>query len=160
MNILDRCLQFLDSAGVVYSHSVHSPATSALGVADRDRVSPREVAKTVLYVGDKGYGLAVCRADRDLDLFWVRQSLGLNSVRIATELELELVIPGSEHGALPPLGNLFNLPVLADEGLVTQPYIAFSAGTSRDVIRMATIDFLQIVQPTISRFATVSAAAG
>jgi Ala-tRNA(Pro) deacylase len=54
---------------------------------------------------------------------------------------------------MPPFGNPFELPMLIDEGLAAAEFIAFNAGTHRDVIHMSFEDFVALVNPLIGRFA-------
>jgi len=62
------------------------------------------------------------------------------------------MFPNCELGAMPPFGNMFHLPVLLDERLAEMEYIAFAAGTHRDLIRMSTTDFRRFVNPLIVAF--------
>jgi Ala-tRNA(Pro) deacylase len=57
-------------------------------------------------------------------------------VRLATEAEFASLFPDCELGAMPPLGELYGLPVYVDESLSVDKEIIFSAGTHRDAIRM------------------------
>ena len=153
MNMLRRCLDYLDQNHIAYSHSIHPPAFTALEVAAADRIPAYSLAKTVVYFGDTGYGMAVVPADRHVDFAEVRRLMGLHSIRLATEVELIDLFPTCEVGAMPPLGNLFGLPVLVDVNVEAQEFIAFTAGTHRDVIRMSFADFAKHVKPLISLFA-------
>jgi Ala-tRNA(Pro) deacylase len=54
---------------------------------------------------------------------------------------------------MPPLGNLFDMPVYVDQALTANPGLAFNAGTHRDVIHMSFADFRRAVQPKIVTFA-------
>jgi Ala-tRNA(Pro) deacylase len=152
MTVLDRCIRFMESHGVCYSHSIHAPARVTKEGDDRDCIPPHGLTKSVVYMGDDGYGLAVVPADRVVDLPKLREMLGLMSLRIASETELELLLPGSERGALPPFGSLFGVPVFLDAELAAQDSIAFRAGTSRDVIRISVVDFLRVVHPVVGNF--------
>jgi len=51
------------------------------------------------------------------------------------------------------MGNLFGLPVYIDRGVAEEEFIAFNAGTHRDLIHMSTSDFLRLVEPVIGQFA-------
>ena len=161
MNMLRRCLDYLDRNHVAYSHSIHPPAYTALEVAAADRIPAYTLAKTVVYCGDTGYGMAVVPADRTVDFGEIRRLMGLNFVRLATEVELVDLFPTCEVGAMPPLGCLYGLPVLVDVAVESQEFIAFTAGTHRDVIRMSFADYAKLVNPLIADFATIeSMAAG
>src|SRR6266567_8034511 len=54
----------------------------------------------------------------------------------------------------PPFGNLYDMPVFADESLTRDKEIAFNAGSHLELIRMAWNDFERLVKPRIERFAT------
>ena len=149
MSILQRCFNYLERHGVRYSHSIHPPARTALETADAERMPAHELAKTVVYRGDNGFGMAVLPADHFLDLGELRRALGFSGVRLADEAELEKLFPGCELGAMPPFGPLFNLPVIVDADIAAQEFTAFNAGTHRDVIRMSFEDYRLLVEPLI-----------
>lgn len=153
MNALKRCLDYLDRSGVPYSHSTHPPAFTAVEVAAADRLPARNLAKTVLYRGDNGYGMLVLRADYIVDFAEVLRLLGLKDIRLATETEVAQLFPDSELGAMPPFGNSIEMPILIDEGLAAAEFIAFNAGTHRDAIHMSFEDFVAVSNPLIARFA-------
>ena len=158
MNMLRRCLDYLDRNHVAYSHSIHPPAYTAREVASADQIPAYNLAKTVVYFSDTGYGMAVVPADRVVDLAEVRRLMGLKFIRLATEMELVDLFPTCEVGAMPPLGNLFGLPVLVDVSLEAQEFIAFNAGTHRDVLRVSFFDFARQANPLIADFSVREAA--
>jgi Ala-tRNA(Pro) deacylase len=53
---------------------------------------------------------------------------------------------------MPPLGTLFGLPVYLDREVANQEFIAFNAGTHRDVIHMKVADFQDLVRPVVGDF--------
>lgn len=153
MNTLHRCQRFLKQNGVRYAHSIHPPAYTAHDVAEAECMPLHELAKVVVYSGDNGYGMLVLTADYVADLDEVRRLLGLNEIRLAAESEMMELFPDCEVGAMPPFGNMFNMPVLADEAIATAPFIVFSAGTHQDVLRMSGTDFHRLVNPLVASFA-------
>jgi Ala-tRNA(Pro) deacylase len=153
MNALKRCLDYLERAGIPYSHSTHAPAFTAAEVAAADRLPARNMAKTVVYRGDNGYGILLLRADYLIDFAEVLKLLSLKEIHLAAEAELANLFPDSELGAMPPVGNPVELPVLIDEGLADSEFVAFNAGTHRDVIHVSFEDFVAVVNPLIARFA-------
>ena len=112
-----------------------------------------DLAKVVVYSGDKGYGMLVLPADYALDLKEVCRLLGLIDVRLASESELMEVFTGCEAGAMPPFGNFYGIPVLLDETVSKSEYIVFTAGTHCDVVRMRVADFQRLVNPRVASFA-------
>lgn len=153
MTALDRCIDFLERAGVPYSHSVHSPAFTAHDVASAERMPAHNLAKAVIYYGDNGFGMLLLPADFVVDFATVLRLLGLNHIRLATEVEIGHLFPDSELGAMPPIANKFDMPILVDESLAVAEYVAFNAGTHRDVIHMSFVDFIGLVNPLIASFA-------
>lgn len=151
--MLTRCLNLLKRNGIRYSHSIHRTAYTALDVAAAERVPPHTLVKTVIYFGDNGHGMLLLPADFVVEFGEVRKLLGLSYARLASEAELSSLFPDCELGAMPPFGNLFRLPVLMDEHLTESEYIAFTAGTHRDVLRMSTADFRRLVNPLVAAFA-------
>lgn len=150
---LKRCLGYLDLVAVPYSHSVHAPAYTAVDVAAADRLPARNLAKAVVYRGDNGYGILLLRGDYVVDFAQVLRLLGLKDIRLATELELAKLFPDSELGAMSPFGNSVEMPILIDEGLAAAEFIAFNAGTHRDVIHMSFADFVAVANPLTACFA-------
>lgn len=153
MTTLDRCIEFLDLARICYAHTRHSLAFTAREVAFAEHISPHKLAKTVVYAGEQGYGLAVIPADAIVNLRTLGIFLNDPHVRLATEQEMNELFGECELGAMPPFGNLFNLPVIVDTGVAEQEFIAFNAGTHRDVIHMSYGDFSRLVNPAVGKFA-------
>jgi Ala-tRNA(Pro) deacylase len=152
MNMLKRCITLLKNNGVLYSHSIHHAAYTARDTAAAERVPAHSLVKTVVYYGDNGYGLLVLPADFSVDFSEVCRLLGLNRIRLAEEAELAALFPECEVGAMPPFGNLFDLPVLVDESLAAEDYMAFAAGTHRDVLRVSSDDYHKLVNPLVASF--------
>lgn len=63
------------------------------------------------------------------------------------------LFPQFEVGAMPPLGCQFNMPVIVDETVAASEFIAFTAGTHRDVIDMRFSDFRRLVKPLVAAVA-------
>ena len=158
MTTLRRCIEFLDANRIRYAHTRHSIAYTAREVAAAEGLSPHKLAKTVIYLCEEGFGMALVPGDYLIDMEQLRAILGVSWVRLATENEIAELFPECELGAMPPLGNLFDLPVFVDTAVAAQEFIAFAAGTHRDVIHMAFGDFRRLVIPGIANFAYEEAA--
>jgi Ala-tRNA(Pro) deacylase len=158
MALLERLRVFLTENHAEYTHTVHPLAFTAREVASAEHLPAREVAKVVVLFGDEGYHMAVVPAARLVDFQEVRLSLGLTHARLATEQELNHIFPDCELGAMPPFGNLYNIPVYLDSLVAAEPVLAFNAGTHRDVVHMQTGDFRRLVHPTIVSLAREIAA--
>jgi Ala-tRNA(Pro) deacylase len=150
LTTLQKVIEYLDGANAPYTHTGHPVAYTARDVAAAEHLPPHEVAKTIIFFCDQGYGMAVVPADCVVDLEELRKTTGASNVRLATEAEIGALFPDSELGAMPPLGTLFGLPVILDEGLETEQRIAFNAGTHRDVIHMNLADYTALVEPKMA----------
>jgi len=159
MAMKEKLLAYLDAHSVAYQHTTHPTAYTAREVASAEHLPEHMVAKTVVFLNENGYGMAILPADTVVNLEELRIALGFHRLRLATEPELVELFPNCELGAMPPFGNgaLFELPVYADSSMVAEDTIAFNAGTHRDVVRMAWKDYQRLVKPTIVHFAQLVA---
>ncbi len=147
--IAHRLKQYLDEQRIPYEAHIHRVAYTAQQVAAEEHVPGRMMAKTVILHAGDGFAMAVLPAPMRVDLAALRSALNQPHVRLATEAEFTSLFPDSETGAMPPFGNLYNLPVYADESLARDEEIVFNAGTHRDTIKMRFADFQKLVQPRI-----------
>ena len=156
--MLSRILEYLDHNKVQYSHHAHPNAYTARELASAEHVPTHEVAKTVVFVEEDGYGMAVLGTDCAVDMYELRMLLGQPRLRLATEPELAKLFPNCELGAMPPFGSLFQMPVYVDSRLAAEEMIEFNAGTHRDVVRLRFHDYESLVKPIVVNFARVVAA--
>ena len=147
-----RVQSFLNDRDAEYEVVRHAPTYSARELAHVDHVPERKVAKTVVFLGDDVYALAVLPSDERIDLDDLRGALGLTAIRIAEEEELLRLFPDCELGAAPPFGPLFDLPVYVDTRLTAQDSIEFNGGTHRDEIRMTYDEFARLAEPIVFDF--------
>jgi Ala-tRNA(Pro) deacylase len=152
MPMPSKLQDYLDGNHVSYGHTVHRPTYTARQLARAEHVPENVVAKTVVFVGDGTYGMAVLPADCSADLRELQWLLGLSRLRLATEKELSALFSDPEPGAEPPFGNLYGVPVYVDDTLCGEDVIAFNAGTHRDAVHMRFRDFVSLVQPEIVPF--------
>jgi Ala-tRNA(Pro) deacylase len=145
---------FLDSRNVKYISTQHSMAFTASEVAESVHVKGRDFAKTVIVKIDGAMAMVVLPASRRLVLHDLREMLGIDQVRLATEAEFKDTFPDCELGAMPPFGNLYDMPVYVAASLTDETEIAFNAGTHSEVIKLAYEDFEQLVNPTVIDFVT------
>jgi Ala-tRNA(Pro) deacylase len=158
MSMLQKLLDFLDQNQVQYTRHTHPTAYTAKEVAAVEHVPAHRVAKVVVFLSENGYGMAVLPGDSRLDLEALRAMLGVARLRLATESELSELFPDCELGAMPPFGQLCNLPIWMDAGLASEPTIAFNAGTHRDVVHMSLEDYQRLAKPQIASLSRHAAA--
>lgn len=145
--------EYLDKNRVQYLVISHSPAYTAQGIAGLTHISGKELAKTVMVKLDGSLAMAVIPAKFHVDLLLLKRAAGAKNVALATEDEFRDRFPECETGAMSPFGNLYRLPVYADQSLEKDKEIAFNAGTHRELIRMSWEDYKRLVQPQMAEFA-------
>jgi len=149
-----RLTAFLDSRGVKYVTLRHSPAFTAAEVASSAHVTGRDFAKTLVVKVGSDLAMVVLPANRRLVLDDLREMLESPQAQLATEAEFRSRFPDCELGAMPPFGNLYDMPVYVASTLSDEPEIAFNAGTHTEVVKMAYGDFERLVDPTVLDFIT------
>jgi len=150
---LTSLTEYLDKQHVLYTVITHSPAYTAQGIAGLTHIPGKELAKTVMVKLDEKLVMAVLPANHHVDLAALKRALKARTVALAAEEDFKGRFCECETGAMPPFGNLFGLPVFADENLEKDKEIAFNAGTHRELIRMSWDDFKKLAEPMILRFA-------
>ena len=114
-----RLKAFLETHHVAYSAMPHRPAYTAMEVAQSLHVPGQEMAKTVIVDLDGRLAMAVLPGTRHVSLAKLEKSSGAQHARIAHEGEFRFDFPDCEVGAMPPFGNLFNMEVLVEEGVIS-----------------------------------------
>lgn len=150
----NKLKEFLDSRCIKYVSIQHSPAFTAQEIAASAHVSGRDFAKTVIVKIHGALAMVVLPADRKLVLADLREMLETDHVRLATEEEFRGMFADCELGAMPPFGNLYDLPVYVADSLAEETEIAFNAGSHTEVIKLAYADFAQLVKPQEIAFCT------
>jgi len=150
---LSKLRSFLDFHHVIYLVISHSLAYTAQGVAALAHVSGKQLAKTVIVKIDGVLAMAVLPASLHVDLDRLRKLTGAQAVELASESEFKDAFPDCETGAMPPFGNLYDMPVYADSSLAECEEITFSAGTHRELVRMNWDDMVHLVKPTVDELA-------
>lgn len=150
--------KFLDENQIKYLIVEHSPAYAALDVASSAHIAEWELAKAVMVKLDGKMAMAVLPATEKVDLAALAEAAGTKLAATVPEQEFQGLFADCQPGAMPPFGNLYNLPVYVDKSLATNDLIAFNAGTHHTLIRMHYADFERLVRPRVVEFKTVAAA--
>ena len=152
MAILSSLERFLDANHVPYEVHAHRTAMTAAEVAAADHVPASEVAKVVVLRSGERFLLAVLPATRHLDLERLRTLTGDPNLRLASEHEFADMFPACELGAIPPIGELWGLPVWVDDSLGREAETVFSGGNHHEAVHVAYRDFVRLAKPTFGEF--------
>jgi Ala-tRNA(Pro) deacylase len=148
--------QYLRENGVGFEGMSHAEAFTMQGVAAALHVSGHQVAKVVMVKADGDMAMLVVPAPYRLDFPKVRAMLGAKKISLAAEEDFSELFPDCETGAMPPFGNLYGVPVYADEALAEEQDIVFRVGTHQDSFKIAYAGFARLAQPTVGRFAALA----
>lgn len=143
--------EFLDSHKIKYVVISHSPAYTAMEVAQSAHIPGKDLAKVVIVVLEGRTCMAVMPATRKLDLERLRQAADASEARLATEDEFRELFPECETGAMPPFGNLYGMEVFVSSQLTEDREIAFNAGSHTEVVKLTYADYERLVQPKVAR---------
>jgi Ala-tRNA(Pro) deacylase len=121
--------EYLDEQHVDYVCIGCSPAYTAQEVAASAHVPGKYMAKTVIVkLGDK-FVMVVLPAHDHVNFGALKVLTGTQDADLAAESEFKSKFPECEPGAMPPFGNLYNMPVYLSEKLSKHANIAFNSGT-------------------------------
>lgn len=130
-------LEWLASHGVEHEVHEHPEAFTARGTARAEGVDPTTFAKVVAVSTDDGRTvLLVVDASDHVDLHKARRALETDDLRLLTEGELAALAPDCQVGAMPAVGALFDLPMIADYAVREDAVISFDAGSHRFSVRV------------------------
>ena len=145
----DKLATYLRANHVPFETQHHRIAYTAQDVAASEHLPGQLMAKVVIAIADGELIMLVLPANRRADLAKVRAALGARELWLAEEHDFARRFADCEIGAMPPFGNLYDLPVYVDESLTADPSIVFQAGTHMETMRIRYADFARLVKPTM-----------
>lgn len=152
MNCKERLEAYLRENNVQYQTQHHPTAYTAQEVAASEHLPGKMLVKVVMVLANGDMTVLALPAPQQVDLAKLRVVLG-KEVRLAREEEFSHVFPECEVGAMPPFGNLYNVPVYVEKSLTEDETIVFQAGTHADTMSIQYKDFERLVQPQVAEFA-------
>jgi Ala-tRNA(Pro) deacylase len=150
MRSLNKLKEFLDSSLVAYEVLTHPVVFTAQQLAAVQHVKGKQLAKVVVARSGSEFMMIVLPALYHVGLQRARAATGWQDLEIAHESEFTSLFAGCEPGAMPPFGNLYNVPVWVDESLAQDEEIVFNACTHTQAIKMKYSDFARLVHPTVA----------
>jgi len=149
MAINPQVKEYLDSKQIDYEVIPHAKAFSTIAEANTLGIAGDEIAKTlVIHVTHEArdQALVVVPGSRKISKEKIREVFGTKHARLALEDEMSRDFPQFELGAVPPLGELFDLPVYIDERLLSHDTILFTGGTHTDSVKLNVSDFFNLTE--------------
>lgn len=153
MNARQRLAEYLQTHGVEFTVHTHPEAYTAQEVAAAEHVPGQKFAKVVMAKADGELVMLCMPAPYEVDFDAAGRALGADEVRLATEEEFAPVFEDCDLGAMPPFGNLYEVPVYVDETLTRDDRIVFNAGSHTETMEVRYEDFERLVTPKVLNFA-------
>lgn len=141
--------EYLDNQNTPYTCINHPPAYTAQDIASHCSIEGDQVAKTVIVELDGKMTMLVLPANWRIRWDRLGKVLDTDFVDLADETEFQALFPHCEVGAMPPFGNLYQMNVYCCESLTRQAELVFAAGSHAESLRIATEDFLRLVNPVL-----------
>lgn len=145
MSIADTLQYYLDRNDLEYDLVKHPYASDSLGVARQAQLEPNKVVKCVILEDEGGYVMAVCQASMRIQLGSLYREIN-RRLEFASEYELANVFDDCALGAIPPIGEMYNVEVVVDDNLLNQDEMYFEAGDHQDLIRVNAETFQKIIK--------------
>lgn len=153
MTCKDRLEMYLREQHVSFQEQHHRTTYTSQEIAATEHIPGKMVAKTVMAHADSGMVMLVLPSSYLVDYTKAAKTIGARAFRLAEEQDFASVFPDCEIGAMPPFGNLYNLPVYVDKSLTADETIVFPAGTHTDSMSVRYADFERLVKPAVVEFA-------
>jgi len=144
--------EFLDSHQVKYVSMTHSPAFTSQEIAAAAHISGKQLAKTVIINANGSLAMVVIPANDQVNFAKLRDVAGTTAVDLASESEFKDKFSGCEVGAMPPFGNLYDMPVYVSSQLSKQDHILFNAGSHSELMQLSYSDYERLVKPKVGAF--------
>jgi len=144
MSIAPAVQKYLSKQNIQYDVVTHAPTTSSTRTAEASRISGDRLAKTVVLRHENGYILAVLPASHHVRLSELRRRLS-GPVELACEAEIDRLFPDCVHGAIPPVGQCYGLPLIVDSSIEMEPDIYMEAGDHETLLHMDHAQFTHLM---------------
>ena len=139
MTIAPTLQKHLDR-NVTYEVMTHDPTMSATRTAQACHVPGNRLAKAVVLRRNGGYMLAVLPASHHIRLPELRQHIG-DDVALADESEIKRLFPDCALGAVPAVGECYDLDVIVDDSIQAQPDVYLEGGDHTTLIHLDRAEF-------------------
>jgi prolyl-tRNA editing enzyme YbaK/EbsC (Cys-tRNA(Pro) deacylase) len=147
-------MAILAGQGIEFEPRRHPRTQTALDEAHVLHASADRVGKTLVVHTPEGMVRVVIPASERLSLAKLRDAIGQDEIRFATEEELAVAYPAFELGAVPPFGGPEGDRVVVDRRITDVESVIVEAGSHSDSLRLATADLVRLTGATLADVVT------
>jgi Ala-tRNA(Pro) deacylase len=152
MDVYQSIIELLNKQHISYKTFSHEAVLTSEQAAKVRGNKLEQGAKAMLLRSEGTFVLAVISAAKQIDMKKMKNILDTKSLSFATPEEV-MKITGCEIGAVPPFGNLFDIPVYCDVSIQQQEKIDFNAGLRTHSIEVKSEEYIALVHPKVAEFA-------
>ena len=145
--VAQRVQDLLDANMICYETRAHVTDYTALETAEHTHTPGKAFAKAVIVLADQELVMAVVAAPEHVDLDVLQRHLGADHIKLAKEWRIRSHFPDCDRGAIPPFGNLYDMPVYLCPTIAKNDLITFNAGSHEMVISLSYRDYEELVRP-------------
>lgn len=136
---------FLEHNRIDYDLVKHPYADDSLGAAECAHIAPEKIAKCVILEDEGGYVMAVCPASHRIKLGKLYREIN-RRLDFASEDELADLFGDCVLGAIPPVGDAYDVEVVVDDGLFEGSDVYFEAGDHEELIHVSAEAFERLMR--------------
>ena len=129
---------------VTYDVLTHDPTMSSTRTAQACHVSGDCLAKAIVLRHDGRYLLAVLPATHHVRLADLKLQIG-DDVDLANEDEIKRLFPDCAPGAVPPVGEAYELDVIIDDSIQAQPDVYLEGGDHTTLVHLDQAQFARLM---------------
>ncbi len=144
MTISSRLRDYIEQKGTAYETVPHHRTATSRQSALAAHVPGSRVAKSVVLHHDSGYALAVLPSTHRIEIAALEDLLD-RPLGLASEDEVATLFDDCDVGAVPPVGEAYDVPVVIDESLAGQADIYFEGGDHRTLVRVSGSGFRDLM---------------
>jgi len=129
---------------VTYEVLTHDPTMSSTRTAQACHVSGDRLAKAIVLRHNGGYLLAVLPATHHVSLADLKTQIS-DDVDLANEEEIRKLFPDCALGAIPPVGECYELDVIVDDSIQAQPDVYLEGGDHTTLVHLDQAQFARLM---------------
>jgi len=145
MAISRKLEDYFSKQNISFQTVSHFYSNSSIGSAVATSIPPKNIAKAVLLVDHDGHRLmAVLPADQKINIESINEKLHA-SFELLKERDVFNLFMDCAKGAIPPVGEAFNMSMVCDESLDVLDNVFIEAGDHETLLKLTHQDFENIM---------------
>ncbi len=145
MTVATTVKSFLKGKGIEYDLVSHPKTYSSAETAAAAHIPDDHIAKGVVVKDADGYLLVVIPGSEWVNMERIREEMN-RDLHLATEEEIQPLFPDCELGAVPPVGEAYNLETILDEDLTSLAKVYLEAGSHEELVVVSNEQFNSLMK--------------